>query len=147
MSSWAEFSVAGVGILSTRSYADPVLMSVFDENDRYVDTTEDEPQSAIGYRAPISVVIDRLEVMSFTLQRSKEVFESATRARLQELQDQQEIFDSDFTRRKIKLLERLTFARWLSAFKKLAPVWASTTFVADSYAGLGISGDLIEYIE
>ena len=97
MGSFTDLSVDGYPLLQTKSEAVPEVMTVFQETDRRLLTerneavsddadSEDgsETEAGIVYRCETRKVIDRLDVMGFTLRRAREDFEELRKSKIEE---------------------------------------------------------------
>lgn len=95
MGSYTSFSVDGYQLLSSKSYVDAVVMTVFTEAEKFVrevqqsdaDSEDDYSVTVVGYSALGGVVQDRLEAMGFTLSATRAVFEAGIRLQIQEAED------------------------------------------------------------
>jgi hypothetical protein len=129
MGTLTALTIGGYDFYSTRSYADPLVMTIFTEDDRFekssvtsddsLDYAEDQyDRTEIGYTAPAAVIRDRLDVMGFTLRAAKETFEQGVRTRLAELREWENEPD-EFANHEIATLEALSFEVWLQAFREI----------------------------
>ena len=99
MGTYTELTIAGYPIISSKSAVIPELMTVFRESDRQMFTRKlsernalvwgkpeesegDEVETAIEYACETTKVIDRLNVMGFTLRRAQDEFDTFRRAKL-----------------------------------------------------------------
>ena len=152
MGSYASLSIAGYELLETKSYVDPIAMTVFTESDRVAvlarkgqgageapdplppDWTDrdlielpDDVEIYVAYQASADVVRDRLEVMGVTLAVVRDAFER----RLQEQADEiAEAMERDDMPRPMlaQLFREATFLDWSKAFHELMtlpihPTW------------------------
>jgi hypothetical protein len=100
--SYTSFSVDGYQLLSSKSYVDPVVMTMFTEAekaDREVgqaisddgtfahSSTEEHSFSEVGYATTGSIILDRLQVMGFTLRATRAVFEAGITREILETRD------------------------------------------------------------
>src|SRR5213593_406209 len=101
MGTCTELTIADYPVISSKSAVIPEVMTVFRETDRHVftrrvaernalvwgepgDPNDDETETVIEYSCETGKVIDRLNVMGFTLGRVREDFETGGRAELDE---------------------------------------------------------------
>jgi len=99
MGSYTDLSVAGYCILQSKSTVVPEAMTIFRETDRRVFTRrvsernvlvwgvpaeldDAETETAVEYSCETGNVVDRLNVMGFTLGRVRKEFESGRQAEL-----------------------------------------------------------------
>lgn len=133
MGTYCELYIADYPVLSSKSQASPIAMTLFRERDKRVferkcnernqiewghagwDT--DEEEKVVEYTASVREVRDRLHVMGFTLSRLEADFESEKAEHLNYLKELKE--DSDLWDEEIALLERSTFKDFLGAFKEI----------------------------
>jgi hypothetical protein len=143
MGSYTHLSIAGYPILETKSAIIPEAMTIFRETDRRVltckiserndlvwghpyDATDDECETAIQYACETGQVIDRLNVMGFTLRRAREDFESLRRSELDKFASWAEDGESNWCADDWEFLKRLAFDDYASALcevidKRLQP--------------------------
>jgi len=131
MGSYSELSVNGYPLLVTKSEVVPEVMTLFRETDRRVSTrapaernelvegkvdTEDggETEAVIVYRCQTHEVIDRLNVMGFTLRRAREDFEALRKSEVEELAE-----DMDWFGDRWEFLKELTFDDYVSALHEV----------------------------
>jgi hypothetical protein len=101
MGSYTDLTVGGYPILETKSYASSEALTIFRESDKIISERrlaernvlvwgvpdkedQDEAETAFVYRASVSVVKDRLNVMGFTLARIEADFYSIRDAKINE---------------------------------------------------------------
>lgn len=101
MGSYSDLSVDGYPLLQTKSEVVPEVMTIFRETDRRVSTrataernelvggevdSEDgcKTEAGIVYSCETRKVIDRLDVMGFTLRRAHEDFEALRKSKIEE---------------------------------------------------------------
>src|ERR1700682_5146600 len=100
MGSITDLTIAGYPLFETNSTVIPEIMTVFRETDKRVFTrkvsernelvwgkaetgADDTPETAIQYACAKGKVVDRLNVMGFTLRRVREAFEGVRKLRLE----------------------------------------------------------------
>ncbi|MBZ4413736.1 hypothetical protein K8640_36470 [Myxococcus sp. XM-1-1-1] len=129
-------------IISTRSIVDETVMTVFREADKYIrvvridddgtrhetgksvptdfEVDEEDEQIDIGYAAPGWAVKDRLDVMGFTLDATRDVYQRGIKARLERIRNWLTEFpDSVHWLQDIEFLQQLSFEKWLTEFAEL----------------------------
>jgi hypothetical protein len=149
--SFAILRIGDYELFSTKSYVDPVAMSVFSESDRYLivalsdreskdasdfriirpgDTNPFDPEDVVRvtYRALARVVAERLEAMGISLSEVRAAFER----RLQERADEiGAAIDDERPRMAVaQMLREATFLDWSVAFQEfmadnIHPTWPS----------------------
>lgn len=155
MGSYAPLSIAGYELFQTKSFVDPVAMSVFTERDRVAvlvqpgepvddraepippDWTDsdliglpDEPTIYVGYRATSRAVAERLEAMGVSLAHVRAAFERRLHERADEIAEAME--EESVPRSALsQMLREATFLDWSSAFQELMaddihPAWPFT---------------------
>ncbi len=118
MGSYADLTIGGFLVLSTRSFAYPEAATVFDESDRfYTEPKDDEHIALFGYSAAASVIRDRLDVMGFSLSASREEFGRSAAERRAEIAESE--WDIPAEERENDVLSYLSFDGWLVAFATL----------------------------
>jgi hypothetical protein len=137
MGSYWTFSVDGYHLLSSKSYVDPVVMTVFTEADKSIrevrhsdpktdlpaggDSEEEYSFMEVSYVTSGSIVRDRLEVMGFTLRAARAMFEAGIPSEILATQDLQLNHEdiSEACAEKIRLLKLLSFDAWLESFQAI----------------------------
>jgi hypothetical protein len=144
MGSYTDLSVGGYPVLETKSYASSEALTIFRESDRVIFDRKlvernvlvwgepdaeyrDEIEQAFIYRAKISVVKDRLNIMGFTLDRVKEDFCSIRDSRIEEYvswvegenEGEPEDYFNSHIREKVTILRSVSFTKYLNALKKI----------------------------
>jgi hypothetical protein len=97
MGSYWSFSVDGYQLLSSKSYVDSVVMTVFTEAEKSIrevlqsesggDSTDGYSFAEVTYAASGLIIRDRLEVMGFTLPATRAVFEDGIHRQLLDAQE------------------------------------------------------------
>src|SRR5437762_14365528 len=93
--SYTSFSVDGYQLLSSKSYVEAVVMTVFTEAEKYIrevlqaesDSKDEYSLTEVGYAASGEIIRDRLEVMGFTLPATRAVFEAGIHQQVQDTED------------------------------------------------------------
>ncbi|MFH1110868.1 MAG: HEPN/Toprim-associated domain-containing protein [Planctomycetota bacterium] len=138
MGSHADLSVAGYPILETKSSVAPEAMTIFRETDKRVLTRKlsernelvwgkpdadlaEQEETAILYACETAKIIDRLEVMGFSLRRVRDDFESIRKSELAELAPQTDAGGAsdwdDWAAGYRALLETLSFERYAAGLR------------------------------
>jgi hypothetical protein len=138
MSSHTILDIDGYDLLDTARYADETVLTVFRESDKYLEVVriaddlsrtvlpkqvgsdfevdEEDEQISVGYRASGKIVRDRLDVMGFTLDATRSVFERGILARLERLTEWAADDEHNLWSHDIEMLKQISFDRWLSTF-------------------------------
>jgi hypothetical protein len=151
MGTYCELYVADYPVFSSKSQAEPIIMTLFRERDKRVfdrkcvernqiswghadwDTTEVE--RVVEYTALVREVRDRLGVMGFTLSRAMAEFECEKAVYVDDLRGQMEGNENrvlrDLWDEEIVLLERSTFSDFLEAFQEIVTSGINTTHFSE----------------
>lgn len=133
MGSYTDLAIDGYPILETKSYVIPEVMTLFQESDKQVcarrvserneliwgtiSPDEDRDEVAITYSCEVWKVIERLDVMGFTLRRARKEFEDARLSEIEKytawLGDDNDGWCSD----DLKYFTNLTFERYVEALR------------------------------
>jgi hypothetical protein len=136
MGSYTDLMVAGYPLISSKSEVVPEAMTVFRETDRRVftrrvcernvlvwgepdDLNDDETETAFEYSCETRQVIDRLNVMGFTLRRVQSEFEDGLRSELEKLESWAGDGNSEWFHDEWDFLKTLTFDKYASSFSKV----------------------------
>ena len=137
MGTYTEFLVAGYPLLNSKSFVLPEAMTVFRESDRNVsprsladrnrlvwgdayDDAGEQIETAVQYICDTEVVIARLDVMGFTLERARQDFESGRDERLITYTDWAKEEGNDYGyKEEITLLQSLSFEAYLNALRQV----------------------------
>jgi hypothetical protein len=132
--SFTALAIDSFHLLSTKSYVDPIVMTLFTERDKVakrawvsesgeiVSTPPDSVETAgeftqVGYAASRRIVVDRLNTMGFTLEAARSIFDDGIRDKLAELGDYEGVSEIEESYAKdIALYSKLSFESWLAAF-------------------------------
>jgi hypothetical protein len=135
MGTYTDFSVAGYPLLNSKSAVVPEAMTVFRESDKRVIARRlgdrnplvwgdaqadeaDEVETVTEYACNTEAVIARLEVMGFTINRSRREFESGRQAQLATYQEwAKDESDPPWYAKKVTLLGSLSFVAYLDALR------------------------------
>jgi hypothetical protein len=152
--SYAALTIGGYELFSTKSYVDPIAMSVFSEADRVAVLGSTSPHGAqesapvpsswsrselfehqgdqevrIVYRASSAAVADRLDAMGISIDEVRTAFERRVLERADEIEEAAE--DDGVSRAALSaMLREATFLDWSSAFQQfmadgVQPGWPS----------------------
>lgn len=120
MGSYTDLSISGYTFLETKSSVIPEVMTIFRESDKCVftqnvpDSEDDEQETAIIYSCETSKVIDRLNVMGFSIRRARKDFESMRQSELEKYASwAEEESEADWFSREWELLKTLTFEDYM----------------------------------
>lgn len=137
MGTYTDFSVAGYPLINSKSAVIPEAMTVFRESDKRVfarrlgernplvwgDAHEEEAdavETATMYVCSTDAVVARLEIMGFTINRTRRDFEVGRQAGLAMYQDwAKEDRDPPWFEEKVKLIEALSFDAYLGALRQV----------------------------
>jgi hypothetical protein len=144
--SYTSFSVDGYELLSSKSYVEAVVMTVFTEAEKYIrevlqaesDSKDECSLTEVGYAASGEIIRDRLEVMGFTLPATRAVFEAGIHQRVQDTEDSlascanksdgestsneiDEVYErmAEGYAEEIRMLELFYFDVWIESFRSL----------------------------
>ena len=137
MGTYTDFSVAGYPLINSKSAVVPEAMTVFRESDKRVIARKlgernplvwgdayaeeaDEVETTTMYVCSTDAVIARLEVMGFTIDRTRRDFEVGRQVKLAMYQDwAKEDSDPSWFEEKVKLIEALSFDAYLGALRQV----------------------------
>jgi hypothetical protein len=136
MGTYTDLTVAGYPLISTKSEVVPEAMTVFRESDRRMftrrlsernvlvwgepdDTNDEETETAIEYSSETGKVIDRLNVMGFTLRRVQMDFEDGLRSELEKFESWAEDGNSEWCHDEWDFLKTLTFDKYATSFNEV----------------------------
>ena len=137
MGTYTDFSIAGYPLIDSKSAVISEVMTVFRESDKQVVTRRigdrnpliwgdacveeaDEIETAIYYACTTDVAIARLDIMGFTLNRSRRDFEAGRQAELAMYQEWAEGEpDPPWFAEDVKLIESLSFDSYLNALRQV----------------------------
>ena len=138
MGSYCELYIADYPVFSSKSYADPAVMTLFRESDKAVYERKvgdrnpvewghieggEELETVVEYRAQVEHVKQRLNIMGFTLNRVQREFENSKSAEVDMLREfggyNNPKIISGLWEKKIALLESSTIEDYLRAFRTI----------------------------
>lgn len=136
MGTYTELIIADYPVISSKSAVIPEVMTIFRETDRHVftrcvaernalvwgegDPSDNETETVIEYSCETGKVVDRLNIMGFTLRRAQEDFETGRRTELDNYSSRAENgSDTQWFADDWELIKRLTFDSYASAFAKV----------------------------
>lgn len=133
MGSYTDLSVDGYPILETKSFVIPEVMTVFQESDKHVSTRkvserneliwgkvspdEDHDEVAVTYSCEVGKVIERLDVMGFTMRRVRKEFEDARISEVEKYTSWLGDDDDGWCRDDLDYFTSLTFDRYVEALR------------------------------
>ena len=137
MGSYTELLIDNYPVFSSKSYVNPEIMTIFSERDKksfqrkisnrnngvWGDSEDDSEETVYEYNTTVRCVIDRLEIMGFTLKKTKIDFNDSKDMLINELKenlkdnDLEELEESYKT--ELKLLKSSSFDDFLNAFLEL----------------------------
>ena len=131
MSSYADLKLGPFIIASSRNCINPIIMSLFRESDkrvyqgtvkyllfkysheydftRYEDYEDSDNLTIMYYSATASTIRDRLELMGFTYERAKDLFQRNLKREIMRLEE----YDLAPLKRELRILRNLTFDIWI----------------------------------
>lgn len=137
MGTYTELTIAGFPLISSKSAVIPEVMTAFRESDRHVftrrvternvldwgepdDPNDNEKETVIEYSSETGKVIDRLNIMGFTIRRVREDFEAGRRAELDKFASwAEEDPDDQWFIEDWEFLESLTYDAYETAFARV----------------------------
>ncbi len=131
MGSYTDLSISGYPLFETKSSVIPEIMTIYRESDKCVftrnisernelsdDNVVDEQETAIIYSCETSKVIDRLNVMGFTIRRAREEFELIRTSEIEKYASwAEEENDTDWFTKEWEFLQSLTFDDYREGLK------------------------------
>jgi hypothetical protein len=151
MGTYTELYIDGYPTYPTKSQVDPVVMTIFRETDRRVferNVSERNPytwghiedtgeiETVYEYANTVANVIQRLDVMGFSLKHVRQEFEEGKEEEIKRLKEYEEETDHvDLSKQystEQNLLEVSTFEDWLSAFKEIFDRHLSEQILSDT---------------
>lgn len=146
MSSYGHLEVGGYLLTQERNYVDPLLMTVFQDDEKasrtrllskhnpmmwgeWEDEREDEEETVFEYSTTVETAVQRLEIMGFTLRKACEEFEAGISSSVELYQGEQEQLRSfptegantlrDHTEAELRFYRGLTFDVWMQSTKQV----------------------------
>lgn len=133
MGTYSFLYIADYALLSTRESVDHVVMTIFRESDKRIykrifaeevplvegqNVDEDDVQTVYEYTATVANIKDRLEIMGFSLERTRDEFYEEIKIEIESLQEMiaSSPEDENDWKEDIKLLTSTTFEDWIAAF-------------------------------
>ena len=130
MGSYTDLTIDGYSILETKSYVIPEVMTLFQESDKRIGTrkasgrwrelksdSEDQDGVVVTYSSEVAKVVDRLNVMGFTMRRVRDDFESFRESEIEKYTAWLEEGDDDGYRAELNYFTHLTFDRYAEALR------------------------------
>jgi hypothetical protein len=124
MGSYTDLTIDGFVVIEAKSYVFADAMTIFRESnkktfERKISEDSEELETAIVYACKTSHVIDRLNVMGFTMQRIREDFEEIRQEEIEKLNSWLSEDGSEYTRKELNLYKSLTFDAYAKALKEV----------------------------
>ncbi|KGM06838.1 hypothetical protein LP43_1330 [Methylophaga thiooxydans] len=134
MGTYTELYIADFPVHSTKSAVDSTVMSIFRESDKIIEerpvsarnklmwseaADTEEKETVVEYSATVEQVIDRLNIMGFTINASKAWFELGIKEKLETYKEWASDGDSGWIQPQIDLLETFTFEKYVEALSKV----------------------------
>jgi len=134
MGTYCELYVDNYPVLSSKSNVVDVVMTLFREGDKRVyerKVSERNPltwghleddgevETVYEYSNTVSNIIDRLEIMGFTLQRVEYEFKQETKELIQSMEEGDSEFLEDLYKERIKILENANIQSFIDAFTEI----------------------------
>jgi hypothetical protein len=122
MGSYAQLNFSNYEILSTKSFVDPTIMTIFREYDkkvfnRVIDDGHEE--TAYEYSNTVKNIRDRLDVMGFSMGQAKKQFEKYRKIKISEVKQSLESWDEEIYKIELAILKKYKFGDWQSAFEEI----------------------------
>lgn len=130
MGTYTDLYIADFPVHTTKSKVDSRVMSIFREADKTIQectqsarnnltcpgtSNSDEKEIFVKYSATVDQVIDRLNIMGFSLEASKAWYEHGILENLELYTELEKDDDFDFIKAKIELLNTFTFDKYTDA--------------------------------
>jgi hypothetical protein len=134
MGAYTELYIADFPVHSTKSAVDSTVMSIFRESDKIIEeravsarnelmwpdtSNSEEKETVVEYSATVEQVIDRLNLMGFTIKASKAWFEFGVKEKLETYTEWAQDGDSEWVQPQIELLKTFTFQKYIEAISKV----------------------------
>lgn len=120
MGTYCELYINGCEVFSSKSYVVPEVMTLFRESDKVVTEGDDEyEQPVVEYKALVANVIQRLDIMGFSLKKVVDDFESIRRNKILELSEYVAEESEGYYAERLVLYEENKFESYLDAFKTI----------------------------
>lgn len=135
MGSYTDLTINGYPVLETKSYVIPEVMTIFQESDKYVamrqlsernelvwgkpSPEKDREELGITYSCEVSKVIDRLNIMGFTLDRVRKEFEEIRLSEIEKYSSWIDEGEDDWCREELEYFRNLTFASYVEALRSV----------------------------
>lgn len=140
MGSYTELYFNGHSLFSTKSYADPFVMTLFRESDKRVYTRmvsardpvvwgpwtgdEDSEEMAFEYAVSIEVVKQRLDIMGFSLAKLNNHFSQSLQRKIASIEESKsfaeghevlgQVYDNQ-----LAIIESTTLSDWIESFRRI----------------------------
>jgi hypothetical protein len=134
MGTYTELYIADFPVHSAKSAVDSTVMSIFRESDKIIEerpvsarnklmwseaSESDENETIVEYSATVEQIIDRLNIMGFTINASKVWFDLGIKEKLETYREWSRDGNSEWIQPQIDLLETITFEKYVEALSKV----------------------------
>lgn len=159
MGTYTELYIADFPVHTTKSAVDATVMTLFRESDKKVEdrainlrnqlmwkslSESNETELVVEYSSTVKRVIERLNILGFTLDASRAWFEIGVQEKLNTYLEWQKDSDTEWLEQEVKLLKGLSFESYINAFseilKRKIPRWTDVDELPE-----GVS-ELVKYI-
>jgi len=119
MGTYTELTIDRYSLIESKSAVVPEVMTLFRETDRRkyqqpVVGAPDELETVVEYSCETDKVIERLNVMGFTLRRAREEYEEGRRAEIQQYEE-----DADWTPDDLDVVKGMDFDTYMASFQTI----------------------------
>lgn len=132
MGSYTELIIEDYPVVHSKSYVSPEVMTIFSEKDKLLykrkisernyivwgNLDDDEEEMAYTYTTTVSKTVDRLNVMGFSLEKSKNDLHTSIQREIEDLRACFDIIDSG-QQETIELLESSNLDSFIKAFSEI----------------------------
>jgi len=152
MGSYTELYLDNYPVLSSKSYVIPEAMTIFRETDKRVykrnsskrnpliwgDIDDNgEAETTYEYSTTVSKVIDRLEIMGFTLSKVEQEFKDKLEEIIDEMENDNSEFMEEIYKEHIETLKKVNVQSFISGFSEIkAKKLMQYNFEAEKHKGL-----------
>lgn len=134
MGTYTELYIADFPVHSAKSVVDSTVMSIFRESDKIIEeraisarnklvwaeaSDSEEQETVVEYSVTVEQVIDRLNIMGFTINASKVWFYLGIKEKLDTYKEWAKDSDSEGIQPRIDFLETFSFEKYVEALSKI----------------------------
>lgn len=122
MGSYAQLNFSEYEVLSTKSFVDSTVMTIFRESDKRVYSRaidEDCEEDVCEYSNSVKNIKMRLDVMGFSVAQAKRKFEKHRKIKILEVEENIKSFDSESDKKELEILKKYKYNDWERAFKNI----------------------------